>query len=141
LGIRSCRKEVDRVGLYLVDYDIPVEHRFKFYYEVRKALRDILAPFKDKAFKSIAQARALARELGIYVKSTQSVVLTNSYDIAETIYKIARQYGIANFYVCTPVNAAENRALERMRLVREAKEMEEREERREILEWLACKRE
>ena len=82
--------------LFLVDYDIPVEVRGKFYYALRVALASYLR--RQKVFRSLEEAWEYATNGGAYVRSTLSVVLTDDEGMAWTIFNVASQYGTANLY-------------------------------------------
>lgn len=83
--------------MYLVDYDIPASLRHSFYYDLKKSLaRKILGGGKLRSLKDAFETIKLQ---GIYIKSTQSVVLVDDKDIAVLIYRVANKYGVANLYV------------------------------------------
>jgi len=60
---------------WLVDWDIPRERRFMFYYYLRK----------------------LKRRYNI-IMSSASVLVTRERSIAEKVYRLATKYGKANLY-------------------------------------------
>ena len=113
--------------LYLVDYDVPVEVRGRFYYALRTALAAYLR--RQRVFKSLEEAWDYAVEGGAYVRSTQSVIVTDDEGIAWTVYRVASEYGTANIYRAEKI-AGEGYTPERMREIRaEMREAEEREAR------------
>lgn len=123
--------------LYLVDYDIPVEIRGKFYYALRVALAAYLR--RQRAFKSLQEAWDYAVEGGAYVRSTQSVIVTDDEGIAWTVYRVASEYGTANIYKAEKI-AGEGYTPERMREIHaEMREAEEREARELVKTILAAR--
>jgi len=91
------RLEGGEAELYIVDYDIPVDLRKRFYRHLRAAVAEYLRVEK-KIVKSLEDAWELAAEGGVYVRSTQSVLTTDDYRLARTIYNVASAYGTANLY-------------------------------------------
>ena len=85
---------------YLVDYDIPTSSRYGFYYQLKKELAQQL--LRDGNFKSLKDAFEYLKSTGVYIKSTQSVILTNDKEIAEIVYRVAKEYGYANIYTVIP---------------------------------------
>jgi len=91
--------------LFLVDYDIPIESRHSFYYMLKKdiigfLLREVGDSLEKmrryKELKRISLRELLAKVE--YTKSSQSVVLTSSEELAKLVYARARKMGIAHLY-------------------------------------------
>ena len=100
--------------LYLVDYDIPTDIRYKFYRMLQKEI--ILYITNDnpellrKAIDYAKSVKALRKmpftkllELFAVAKSTDSVVITSDFELAKRIHKVAERFGHSNLYIVTPV--------------------------------------
>ena len=83
--------------LFIVDYDVPVEKRKRFYRALRAAIAEYLWVERSEV-KSLTQAWELARAGGAFVRSTQSVIVTDDERLARTVYNIASSFGRANLY-------------------------------------------
>ena len=123
--------------LFLVDYDIPVEVRGKFYYALRVALASYLR--RQKVFRSLEEAWEYATAGGAYVRSTLSVIVTDDEGIARIVYEVANEYGEANLYRAEKL-AGPGFTPEKLReLKREAREAEEQEARELVKTILAAR--
>ena len=91
--------------LFLVDYDIPVEMRHKFYYSLRMEIIQLVLNNIEDNVKKYRKFRELKRkslrqmlEEIEYTKSTQSVILTTSEKLAKIVHLTAAQFGKSNLY-------------------------------------------
>ena len=91
--------------LFLIDYDIPSERRHAFYYSLRKevilflldGIQDSIAKYRKFRELKKRTLRQLLEEIE-YTKSTQSVILTSSEELAKIVHSIAAQFGVSNLY-------------------------------------------
>jgi len=90
--------------VYIVDYDIPTYRRQLFYYHLRRQLAALVAPYVDDLYDgsgkppTLDEIFAYAAAHGIFARSTGSVIVTSDEAIAEVVYSIASQFGVANMY-------------------------------------------
>lgn len=107
--------ETETKKLYLVDYDIPVEIRYKFYrYLQREIILYITNDNPELYRKALDYAKSVKElrkipftkllELFAIAKSTQSVILTPDFELAKRVLNVARKFGNANIYEVRPLD-------------------------------------